>query len=102
MSAAETTANDFPRLNINTPDLIAEIECLLAEAANSKDEFGAVNWGDLGVADIEYRLSMLTPDARPYCVVLVEEASPDCGLSMWVGERINKTKFPHVVIQCEW
>ena len=66
MDQSDRTAyNDFPRLNINTEALRTEVERLLAMAGDDAENMGAVNWGDLGVADIEYRLSMLRPQDAP-------------------------------------
>jgi hypothetical protein len=98
-----TTANDFPKLGIRTADLVAHVENLIEDAQGIKTEkFGAVNWGDLGIADIEYRLSMLRPEDGPCCVVLVEEASPGCGLQAWLNEQMDRSKFPNTYVECEW
>ncbi len=95
--------NDFPKLGINTEELRSTVEALIEEAQGLKDHsFGAVNWGDLGVVDIEYRLSMLRPDDGPQCVVQIEEAAPDCGLTQWIWDRLDKVKFPKTYIECEW
>ncbi len=94
-------SDDFPKLGIKTLELIAAVETALDEARAHKGDFGAVNWGDLRVTDIEYRFSMLRPDDGPYAVVLVEEASPDCRLREWIYERINPL-FPNVHVECEW
>jgi hypothetical protein len=97
-----TPANDFPRLNINTADLIKEVERLLALAKKYGDAMGAVNWGDLGVVDVEYRLSMLRPHEGPHCMVMIEEASPDCHLPNYLYENWDQTKFPNVDFECAW
>lgn len=98
--------NDFPKLGIKTAELRTTVEGLIEKARWAADakqyDFGAVNWGDLGVADIEYRLSMLAPGDGPTCVVLIEEASPDCGLARWLNERIDQSKFPRTFVECEW
>lgn len=96
------TTNDFPKIGINTMDLIKEVEHLLDDAANHKSDLGAVNWGDLGIADIEYRLSVLNTRERPRCVVVIEEASPNSLLASWLYERLDKEKFPNTYIECEW
>lgn len=96
-----TTGNDFPRLGINAAALRDAIERMLEVAADSKEDMGAVNWGDLGVADIEYRLSMLWPENGPRCVVTVEEASPGCKLQRWLNECIADA-FPNTHVECEW
>ncbi len=93
---------DFPRLGIVTADLVAEVERLLVEARDEMLNLGAVNWGDLGVSDVEYRLSMLHPDAGPYCVVIVEEASSDSSLARWLNNRLDEDRFPNTHIECEW
>ena len=102
MSGETEKTNAFPRLGINTAELIAEIERLLVEAAADKEGMGAVNWGDLGIADIEYRLSMLTPDAGPTCIVIVEEASPEAHLVRWLNARLDRDRFPNTYVECEW
>jgi hypothetical protein len=94
--------NDFPRLGINTRELIAWVECMLEKAATQKDDLGAVNWGDLGIADIEYRLSVLHPGFGPACVVRIEEASPNCKLAEWLYDALDKVKFPSTYFECEW
>lgn len=94
--------NNFPRLEINTEALRAAVERMLEVAADTKEEMGAVNWGDLGVADIEYRLSMLHPQNGPYCVVTVEEASPGCKLQGWLNRCLSPEFFPNTYIECEW
>lgn len=94
--------NEFPSLGIDTADLVAEVERLLKLARESDDDMGAVNWGDLGVADVEYRLSMLYPNNGPCCVVIVEEASRDCRLGQWLNARLDKERFPATWIECEW
>lgn len=94
--------NDFPRLGINTAELLAEVDRLLELARNDPAYMGAVNWADLGVADIEYRLSMLRPQDGPCCVVAVEEASPTSHLRFWLNEKLDKARFPNTYIECEW
>src|SRR3990167_713255 len=97
--------NDFPKLGINTQELINAIEADIAEArrlADSGENFGAVNWGDIGVADIEYRLSMMRPEDGAGAYVIVEEAAPDCKLGQWLNDRIDRERFPVTYIECEW
>lgn len=95
--------SDFPKLGINTRELLAHVEGLIDEARRTPDDFfGAVNWGDLGVADVEYRLSMLDTHAQPTAHVLVEEASPGCMLERWLNERLDHDRFPSVFVACEW
>jgi hypothetical protein len=100
----ETTAqgNDFPRLGLNTEALTEEVERLLGLARKHGDSMGAVNWGDLGVVDVEYRLSMLRPEDGPHCMVRIEEASPDCYLPRFLLEHWDAGKFPNVYFECEW
>jgi hypothetical protein len=100
--AREQTTNDFPRLGIIPADLIAHVEALLDEAREQQDEMGAVNWADLGVADVEYRLSVIHPQEGPWCVVTVGEASPGCQLTGWLNERLDSARFPRTHIICEW
>ena len=95
--------NDFPKIGIKTEELHQAVEALICEAYKIRDtSFGAVNWGDIGVVDIEYRLSMLNPGDGPSCWVLIEEASPDCKLPAWLSERIDKAKFPRTYFECAW
>jgi hypothetical protein len=93
--------NDSTKLGITTQDLVDEIERILKDAASSKDDFGAVNWGDIGVASVEYRIP-IWPFGDPYCCVLIGEASPECGLPSWIDERLDKSRFKNVYIECEW
>lgn len=95
--------NDFPRLNINTRELMDAVEGLIDEARGiaHEEEFGAVNWGDIGVADVEYRLSMVGP-REPFCVVTVEEADGASHLQQWLNERLDKERFPRTHVVCEW
>ncbi len=86
----------------STEELIVAVEALLVEAAVSKDEMGAVNWGDLGIVDIEYRLSMMYPRYAPSCIVMIEEASPDSRLAAWLNGRLDRSRFPNTWIECEW
>lgn len=95
-------SNDFPRMGINTEELRTEVERLIEQASLAKEEMGAVNWGDLGIADIEYRLSMLWPDRGPRCVVTVEEAAPDCELQRWLNRNLDRDKFLNTWVECEW
>jgi hypothetical protein len=80
----------------------------LEEAATEKSEaaprrdLGAVNWADIGVRDVEYRLSMIGPVAEPYCFVLVEEAEPHGRFAQWLNERIDSVRFPNTYVECEW
>lgn len=75
---------------------------LLAAADEGAENMGAVNWGDLGVRDIQYRLSMLTPQDGPHCMVMIEEASPDCRLPTFLHDNLDQEKFPKVYFECEW
>lgn len=93
---------DFPRIGINTEELVAEVHRLLRLAYADHASLGAVNWGDLGVSDVQYRLSMLRPDEGPHCVVTIEEASPDCKLHGWLFDRLDKERYPSVYFECEW
>lgn len=93
---------EFPRIEINAQELVAEIERLLELAQAQRADLGAVNWADLGVADVEYRASLLYPDEiEPHVIVRIQEASPNCGLPNWLRDRIQD-KFPQVGIECEW
>lgn len=94
--------NDFPSMNINTEELFVEVNRLIGLAKEQRPDVGAVNWSDLKVCDIEYRASVLWPEAGPFCVVLVREAACDGLLASWLYERLDKAKFPRVYIECEW
>lgn len=98
--------NWFPKLGINTAELIAAIEADLIIARQlmkaREEDFGAVNWGDLGVVDIEYRMSILHPEDGPHAFVLIEEASPDSSLAKWLNDRLDPVRFPSVHVECEW
>ena len=94
--------NDFPKLGINTKDLEEHVSELIARASEEdRETMGAVNWGDIGVADIEYRLSMFgEPD--PWAIVIVEEAAAGCGLQLFLNRNLNRKKFPKTDVICEW
>ena len=93
--------NDFPKLGIKTEDLINHVNGLIEKASKNKQNMGAVNWGDIGVVDVEYRLSMIgEPD--PWAVVIVEEANPACELQAFLNDNLDKAKFPKTYIVCEW
>lgn len=95
--------NDFPKLGINTKELLDEITRLLARAQNEeRAKFRGVNWGDLGVHLIEY-VKPIWPYGNddPYCLITIEEADPGCGLDVWLESQIDRTRFP-VVFRCEW
>lgn len=98
-------ANDFPRLNINTRELLDHVLENI-EIARSRmhlgEDFGAVNWGDIGVSDIQYRLFVLDKDAQPFCIITVEEASPDCELGSWLNGVLDHARFPNCYVECEW
>lgn len=93
-----------PAIGIRTQDLIDHVDHLLDEARCIKDTgyFGAVNWADLGIADIEYRLSVIYKEAVPFCVVTVSEASPECKLATWLNVHLDTERFPRTYIECEW
>jgi hypothetical protein len=93
---------ELPKIDINVQELVKAIEDELQVARDlpPSENFGAVNWGDLGVADVECRVSLLYPET-PSIVVTVEEASPDCRLAEWLNERMSG-RFPGVWIVCEW
>jgi hypothetical protein len=84
---------------MNFEQLKADVEALLEKAAETKKDFGVVNWGDLGVRDIERRQSVF--DGPACIVVLIEEASLDCNLPDFLYENL-KDKYPNVYFECEW
>lgn len=90
------------RRSIKTTELIGHVEALLAKASRYKSDMGAVNWGDLGVCDVEYRLSMISPVAEPYFFVIVGEADPHCALVDWLNARIDRDRFLNAYVECEW
>ncbi len=98
--------NDFPTMGINTRELIDAVEALIGKAcrmhSKNKEKMGAVNWGDLSIRDIEYRLSLLRPQDGPHCVVMVEEASPTCAFTKWINDQLDTEKFPNTYVECEW
>ena len=97
-------AMSIPKLGYNTQALVDEAEFWIAKAcrmiSRNKEKFGAVNWGDIGVREVEYRWPVY-PAGDPYCVVTVEEASPDCELGRWLSQKIS-AKFPQAHVECEW
>jgi hypothetical protein len=88
---------------INASAVMEEVNRLLAEARTDRatTDFGAVNWGDIAAADVEYRFSTIRRGS-PYYVVIVEEADPHAFLAQWLNERLDKEKFPNTHIECEW
>lgn len=96
------SGNDFPKLGINIRALIARVEALIIEAGESKEDMGAVNWGDIGVVDVEYRISMIDPELGASCVVIIGEASPGCRLGRWISRQIDLRDFPNTSVECEW
>ena len=92
---------DFPRMGIVTEELIEHVEELLDKVRAEVHNFGAVNWGHLGIVDIEYRLSMRT-GAKPECVVTIEEADPGARLAYWLTQQIDKERFPNTRIETDW
>lgn len=60
-------------------------------------DFGAVNWGDLKVTDVIEEKSLLTDYSETY--VLVEEASANCKLGLWLTKKLNE---PGVYVRTEW
>lgn len=98
--------NEFPKLGINTEKLIAFVEECIEDARDRRnvENFGPVNWGDIGVTDVEYRLSMMRPSDGPECVVTIEEAGPECHLARWINERLfdREGEFPKTYVVSEW
>ena len=95
------SGNDFPKLGIKTADLIEYVEALIVQASKDKENMGAVNWGDIGVVDVEYRLSMIG-NSEPWGVVIVEEANPGCELQAFLNDNLDKDRFPQTYVVCEW
>ncbi len=95
--------SEFPKLGINAKILALEVEELLVSASQSEEDMGAVNWDDIGVTDIEYRISMLHPEGGPVCVVILEEAAPGCRLQTWLNDQLKgDPRFPSTYVECEW
>jgi len=68
----------------------------LRAAEEHKAAMGAVNWGDLSV-----RAVLKTEDETGHVgwLVIIEEASPGCGLCLFVQNRIT---VPNVEVQTSW
>ncbi len=95
-------SNDFPKLGINTQELLDQCRNLIDRAKTEEDVTNwGVNWADIGVASIEYRKEMLNADSQPYCAVILEEASPSSELAQYVYNGL-KERFPSVSVECEW
>lgn len=85
-------------------------EAALGEARERMDDFGAVNWGDLGVVEIERRECLLTGYGLSVVVLigqrrsrarLLEEGT--CAkLQAFVAERLRDAGFPDVAVELEW
>ena len=80
----------LPPLEIDTKALIEAAERHMASRKDDDQDFGAVNWGDLGVVDVEYRVSMLRPDPGRNASCMIEEASPDCKLGALCSRRPDR------------
>ena len=94
--------NVFPALHINTTELVDEVDRLLVEAAQVKDEFGDVEWSEICISDIQYRLSMIHPENGPSCWVTIGRACPECALPTHLSRMLADTKFSDVLFECEW
>lgn len=62
-------------------------------------EFGAVNWGDLGIVGIS---KIETESGARYFRVEIEEASEGCDLENFIYEHIKKRHGWEVEICCSW
>lgn len=98
------SGNDFPKLDIKTVELIDAVEALIEQARKEVQYHmhWGVNWGDIGVVDVEYRKSMLDKNSQPYCIVCVEEAASGGEFAAWLNKNLNTEKFSRTYIICEW
>lgn len=89
--------------DINVKELHAEVTRLIDLAKlDACENMGAVNWGYVSVHDIQYRLSMMSPENGPHCVVVIGGASSSCGLPAFLYRRIDNIRFSNVAFECEW
>lgn len=72
---------------------------LLRDAPSSGVNYGAVNWGDLSATEVAR--CELVDDTVQYRVV-VEEASPSCGLPAPLSTALSAEFGVVVVVQTEW
>lgn len=93
---------DIVDLSVNVTQLRSHLQELLSIAETMRQDMGAVNWGDIGLVDIEYRRSLMHPEESAQCVVIVAEASPDSKLVSWLNEHLDKDRYPNISIECEW
>ena len=71
----------------------------LSYHANLKD---AVNWGDLGVIDVEYCYSLVSGEA--HYIVTISEASPEAyKFKNFIAEELGR-RFPEIslYVETEW
>lgn len=78
----------------------AAYEAYLAQPdRNRGDTFGAVNWGDIGCADILFCIG----DDDEYYEVILEEADPSAvGLHIFVRDYLKDRGWPGVSVRTEW
>jgi len=90
------------KMGINTQALIEAAENAVEKARmECPDEMGPVNWGDIGVGDIEVYRSVLYPEDGPRCRLILEEAAASSKLALFVHDEI-KGDFPNVEVECDW
>lgn len=70
-------------------------------AEGDRERYGAVNWGDLSVVDIEERRSLLHPTDPPVVVVMIEEVSPGSGIQTVLREDLAARGFD-VAVEADW
>lgn len=77
--------SDFPKIGINTAELLEACNALILKARNEEDvSRWGVNWADIGVSSVEYRKEILLAGSKPYCAVIIEEAAPESELAAYV------------------
>jgi hypothetical protein len=89
---------------IDIVQLVHEVEAILEGEEIKSANLGAINWGDLGVVDVEIRNSVWSPvmsGITDRVVVMIEEASPECNLPLYLHNRLRE-KFPGVEYECKW
>ena len=73
--------------DIPTPHQVSVlVDETLARAAERKEAYGAVNWGDLGCTDVVVGKDL---EGQPAVIVYIEEAAPSAWqLQLFVGDAV--------------
>lgn len=92
-----------PAMGFRVQDLIDHVLELLVESRTARNPLDgrAVNYGDFGeesVFDVQYITSLTNENAKPECVVFIQQAYHNPLLIGWLNEKLDKKQFPRVSI----